>query len=502
KHGDKNYEERPDRRGSGDRGFQRDRPQGQGRRDNKSRDGKDRDRSQGRHGSHDRDRRPAAPTTAPVVALEGWEVKFLPHPQGVEGLARQIKGAAKTYPLFDLARLVLEKSERYQVEFRPASASAPTLFQLQSDGSLWTKESEAITYALASQRAKFYRSETITVDPPKGNYTVIAVCGMSGVLLGPPNYHDFQDKIRKLHAKRYASIPFDVYKSRIRNERDEALIQKWKDEQSSREVFYPIDAASETPAESPVEAVAEAASEAPVETPTEVASDASAEAPVADAPVEASTEAAAETSAEPSVETPADAPAPEAPKGERFETVAQVEEHFRKHYAANVVVAVSGPVIVPGPAAINDSAPAVIALTRRTHDQLLRFPLPFAQILGERLNTKGLQIFKTHDNITCIGVARPHPLNRQANPVSERISAILDYLEAHTTTPRAEQWKALAELYPLSAEGPDNRESVMTADLIWLLHQGHVIDFAGRSLEVTRKREQPPAPKVIPKKTE
>ncbi|MEO6846393.1 MAG: hypothetical protein ABI443_03425, partial [Chthoniobacterales bacterium] len=42
KHGDKNYEERPDRRGSGDRGFQRDRPQGQGRRDNKSRDGKDR----------------------------------------------------------------------------------------------------------------------------------------------------------------------------------------------------------------------------------------------------------------------------------------------------------------------------------------------------------------------------------------------------------------------------------------------------------------------------
>jgi len=129
---------------------------------------------------------------------------------------------------------------------------------------------------------------------------------------------------------------------------------------------------------------------------------------------------------------------------------------------------------------------------------LTRFPLPLAHSLGERLASKGLQIFKAHENITCVGVARPRYLDRQATPVSDRLSAMLTYLEEHPKTPRNEQWQALLELFPLTEAGPEAREAAVAADLFWLLHQGHVVDYAGKGLEAARKQHQRPAPKSSP----
>ena len=62
----------------------------------------------------------------------------------------------------------------------------------------------------------FYSSEKIPTDPPKGVYTCVAQCGISGTILGPPNYHDYQNQLRKLHAERFARMPFEMYKSRVK----------------------------------------------------------------------------------------------------------------------------------------------------------------------------------------------------------------------------------------------------------------------------------------------
>src|SRR5262249_31870650 len=44
-------------------------------------------------------------------------VSLRPDDKGVESLARQIKVTARAYPLFDIARLILQKPERYSVVF-------------------------------------------------------------------------------------------------------------------------------------------------------------------------------------------------------------------------------------------------------------------------------------------------------------------------------------------------------------------------------------------------
>ncbi len=138
----------------------------------------------------------------------------------------------------------------------------------------------------------------------------------------------------------------------------------------------------------------------------------------------------------------------------------------------------------------------VLRLTRGLWEELNRFPLPLAHMLGQQLVAKGLHLFKAHENITYAGVARPHYLDRQATPVAEGVSQILDYVEAHPALPRAEQWKALVALRPIPEGGVEKeRDAAVAADLSWLLHEGHIIDFAQRGLEAARK-PKPQQPKA------
>ena len=414
---------RPQRR-EDDRGAKA-RPTGERRPTDNRNQGQRRDNRPERQGDPRRDRAPE-PREA---LLEGWEIKFIPEPRGIEGLAKQIKSTAKAFGIFELARLVLEKSPRYLVEFH--RKSGPNLFRCTADETLWLSERDAVAHILSSQFDKFYTRERVAVEAPKGVFPFIAQCGMSDVLIGPPNHHDYQLKVRKLHSERFSNVPFDIYKARIKMVRDEESIQKWKDEQSFQDVFHPVET-------------------------------------------------------------------PEGTEPLTLKNQAEAELHFLQNHASTAVVAAGDKFTVPGSAAVNDSAPLILIFVRHELDNLIRFPLPLAHVIGQELGARGLQIFKGGDNVTFISIARPRALDRQATPVSETLAAILDYLESNPRVPRAEQWKALLALPQL---GPDAdaaaREQTLLKELFWLLHQGHVIDYASKGLEIARKapaREKPAPP--------
>lgn len=167
--------------------------------------------------------------------LSGWDFHFLPEPAGVEGLARQIKHSLKAYPLFELARLVLEKPDRYRV--RLVRKDGPMLHQAVGDGSLWLSEESALRHACEAEFDRVFANEETPIDPPKGNFTCIAQCGLSGTLIAPPNHHDYQSRIVRLHAEKFSRMPFAAYQRQIQMIRDEAIIEKWKSEQSVKREF-------------------------------------------------------------------------------------------------------------------------------------------------------------------------------------------------------------------------------------------------------------------------
>ncbi|HTX21408.1 MAG TPA: hypothetical protein VMD27_06085 [Candidatus Aquilonibacter sp.] len=175
--------------------------------------------------------RPEPPAPLPEISAA-----FLPDEKGVEHIARQIKMTGRAYPLFQIAQLVLEKPERYAVQLavrkKSDGAVAQPLFICALDETPWLSEDEAVAHVLKNHFATFYQAERTAIEPPKGTYTFVAQCGMSGVILGPPNYHDYQNQLRKLHAERFSKMPFDVFKSRVKIVKDEAVVKKWVEEQS------------------------------------------------------------------------------------------------------------------------------------------------------------------------------------------------------------------------------------------------------------------------------
>jgi hypothetical protein len=482
---------RPPRDGE-QRGPRRDGDRGQRRDSRDKRDG-------GRKGDRRDDRRgPRQEEPRPDPVLTGWDLAITSHGKGVDGLARQIKTSAVAYPLFDLAQLVLEKSERYTVTLK--RKDGPALFQLTTDGSVWLSEREALAAVLSKHLDTYYKRETVTVEPPKGSYSVVAVCGLSDTLIGPPNYHDYQDRLRKLHAERYANMPFEAYKSRVRMVRDEEMIQKWKDERSKKEEFVPISKAdAEKPASKPVNKQPEIEQAAPAPQDEQATPAPETEQPPASPEAE-------QPVAAPEGEQPEAAPAPEgeppveAPQGEqpvRLGTLAEVERHFREHHAAKVIVQAGDKIVIPGPAILHSSTPTALTLARRTVDELRRFPLPMAHNLGQALVARGLHIFKAHENITYVSIARPRYLDRATTPISDALSGILTYLEEHPKTPANERRKALAAQRPLPEgdNGEAERDAALTRDLSWLLHEGYVVDYVRLGLEAVRRpksrQEQP-----------
>ncbi len=162
----------------------------------------------------------------------------MPDEKGVEMIARQIKLTGRSYPLFNIAQLVLKKPDRFHLKFLPIRKSdgkaSQSLWVCSLDESVWLSEADAIQRVFDKYFDTFYKPDQIPIDAPKGVYTFVAQCGMSGIILGPPNYHDYQTKLRHLHAERFPRLPFESFKARVKIVRDEAVVKKWIEQQSFR----------------------------------------------------------------------------------------------------------------------------------------------------------------------------------------------------------------------------------------------------------------------------
>jgi hypothetical protein len=296
-----------------------------------------------------------------------------------------------------------------------------------------------VDYVLGKHFATFYQAEKTPTDPPKGTYTFVAQCGMSGAVLGPPNYHDYQNKLRKLHAERFSRMPFEVFKSRIRIVRDEAVVKKWLEDQSWKTEYVALNV----------------------------------------------------------------------PETVKLTARGEVEQHFRQTHLANVIKSVDSHTL-SGTAAQSLPTAALHRAVRRGWDEQMRFPLKIVNVLSQQFAEHGLQFFKVNKTVTHVAVARPRYLDLDLSPVSEGVRKIVDFIQQTPNCTRRKILEALApapasitppaEAAPPGAEPPPTPEmAAVISDLHWLIHQGHVIEFAKGLIELARKPvPRPPKPEPAP----
>lgn len=195
----------------------------------------DRRREDRPHRDRGHARRPQRAVPPPRVV----EVSFFPEDKPFNVLSKAIKTSARTYALFEIANLILEKPERFSVSVKPivrkgdASAegdvkeSTPTLVVSVPDGMPFLNETDALAYVFEHHLEKFFSAETVEIEAPKGNFTMVSKCGFTGELLAPPNYHAYQQILRDHHAANFPKMPFEKFMSRLETVKDQESIDAW-----------------------------------------------------------------------------------------------------------------------------------------------------------------------------------------------------------------------------------------------------------------------------------
>jgi hypothetical protein len=166
------------------------------------------------------------PPPVPPIAVA---VRFIPHAPALNSVIAQIKSGSVAYSVFALARLFLEKPERYDVQL--TTAEDRPLFQLGENGAVASDRGSLEASAFTNARDDFYAVEVIQSEPLKGNFTNVARCRLSGTLLGPTNHHNYQPQLRNLYEARFSRrMSFFDYQKQVEIVNDAAVVEEWKEQ--------------------------------------------------------------------------------------------------------------------------------------------------------------------------------------------------------------------------------------------------------------------------------
>jgi len=166
---------------------------------------------------------PPPPPFKPIV-----QVALYPQDEPFKILGTAIKNSCRTYELFEIARLILEKQERFVVVVHPIEGAAPSaLFISQPDNMPFESEEAALAHVFTCNLPNFFDIQEVEVEPPKGNFQIVNKCGITGELLAPPNYHKYQQILQAHYTSRCSGMPYEKFLSRIEGLRDKESIDKW-----------------------------------------------------------------------------------------------------------------------------------------------------------------------------------------------------------------------------------------------------------------------------------
>jgi hypothetical protein len=172
------------------------------------------------------------PMGRPDVPKKVIEVSFYPEDNGFKALCKALRISSITYELFDIARTILEKEERFYMIIRPAvnpgeAGDEASLYVVESDGIPFLSKEAASQHALSNCLEHFFTTETTEVEAPTGSFSSIRKCGFTGELLGPPNFHRIKTIMADHHATKLSHMPFAKFESKIESVTEEEVIAEW-----------------------------------------------------------------------------------------------------------------------------------------------------------------------------------------------------------------------------------------------------------------------------------
>jgi len=491
---------RDDRQGGGrgrdDRGERRqgggDRREGNGERRQGGGGGQHRDDGRNSRGRPDFRSEEFAPA-------EGVTVTLVPDKHAIQLVCKEVQQVARVYPLFDIAQIILAERSRSRAVFEISEKHEPFL-RCKIEEAIYLTKEEALRHLLAADwRDRYIEESTVEIDPPKGNFQSVAKCGISGVWLGPPNYHGYQTDIRRLHRELFSSMPFEAYSAKVRTERSEEAVNAWLDSMKTQtrwrilsdEESAGVPLSKAAPTEEPSDTFPEEIPAGVTEDQTDTGDPVSekTEAPVAEetetqSPEE--TEVPAEVAAE--AEAPAEEPAAQAPpeqeikwftdraEFERALSAEVLEKVFHSTRKAKVSAGILGKSLSPG----------LLVRLKGAGNHARKHAAIMIPAICKILEAEHMPVFKRKGKLFT-GPARPHALAADA-VLAPRPAQMVTWIRENNPAKLEGLWN---HVLPEGASAPP---AEYAADLFWLLQQGHILLYTDDVLSV-QEQPKPPEPK-------
>lgn len=431
-----------------------------------------------------------------------FNVAFYPEDTSFGALAKTIRTSCRTIELFEIARTVVGKTDRFVVVLTrktaegAAPAAARPIFISVPDGMPFDTEEAAVSHVLSTHLDTFFDRSDVEVDPPKGNFQVINRCSITGELLGPPNYHRYAQIVQQHFAAKISRMTLEAYRGRIETVRDPEVVAQWLEKMKKTTRYTWKQPGAKVAAPAPASEAAPAAESAPAEAPAE------------GAPAEASAPVAT----------------PEAPAAVLFDNYEDARAYLLGSVRDKVVRAVET-VRLHGKVAETLPPGEIRAAIEGALERQRRFPLDTANALRGRLRREHFTIFKKGSKGVSYVCAVKRKFRVPGQTFSETISALIAFIEAkpmiraselpakflNITLPAApkaaEPAAAPADGQPAPEAAPaptpeptltiDERAKLsrLQGDLRWLVTEGYVTEFidgrlfAAPPMVEARKRE-------------
>lgn len=183
----------------------------------------------------------------------GLQVGFLADRQHLSSLAREIKRSEKAYPIIEVASMMMRLPEHYLVKLETVPGKdrpATDLFQCKACQMVFLQQVELEQHIAQRHLDTVFDVEEVEGEPPSGKFVCVGRCKVTGTLLGPPNYHGYNQKIQELIQSSFPHLSAAQYRDQVEMVHDEEVIEQWRKE-SCRQTVYRRKRTSDSEGEQP-----------------------------------------------------------------------------------------------------------------------------------------------------------------------------------------------------------------------------------------------------------
>ncbi|MDA3924059.1 MAG: hypothetical protein PF904_05090 [Kiritimatiellae bacterium] len=374
----------------------------------------------------------------PPLALE---VRILPEQKALGGVIRRIQSSHRAFPLRDIAWLFLDKPASCLVRLAQQKDEPLPLYQCKICGMPALSEEEMESHLLNRHLDDAFDVEEIECDMPGGQFVCVMRCGMTGVLLGPPNHHSYNTKVHDMLRTKFPNMSEEAYRRKIESVRETEVIEEWRQSCTKKKIYrrkevQAVPAIEPVPTPEPVEAGVDAAPVAEGETIAPAA-------PVVDM-----------------VDNEVKAP----PMDREVAELVFKREIMPKQYSS-----VKHMICIASTALQTPNKPLYFAIKDMLHKER-RFPTSLFFALRGAFRHRKLHLFRANEAKGPDFVMQKKPSVLNPSHAVDLVKEVLSYIHEHPACTKVELVHALSN-------DEDVKIKETLAQLAWLIEKGNVIEY-------------------------